>query len=298
MLPVCPLRTLCPVAASLLLGVLPAGTFAAPAPEALGNLTYTGIYETPVTLSNGHYEGEPYAPGGASRPRVQLIPDLLVRGSDDTHTTSYVLLSESAGGSGNNLYLAAVSATGKNTGTLRIGDRVDIIALRGEDGRAVLEHVIAGPGDAACCPTQRVTSVFGMQDGRLAELSRQEHGTLSPGDLAGASWRLISLDRDTPVPEGIMVTARFEDERVAGSAGCNRYFAGMTAPSPYELAIGPAGATQMACPGPQMEIERRFLRALEQATQYSFQLGRLAIGYRDGEITDTLLFERQPQETP
>ena len=80
----------------------------------------------------------------------------------------------SAGGTGNNLYLAAVSATGKNTGTLRIGDRVDIIALRGEDGRAVLEHVIAGPGDAACCPTQRVTSVFGMQDGRLAERSRPQ----------------------------------------------------------------------------------------------------------------------------
>jgi heat shock protein HslJ len=298
MLPVRPLRALCPVAACLLLGVLPAGTFAAPTPEALGELTYTGIYETPVTLSNGRYEGEPYASGGASRPRVQLIPDLLVRGSDETNRTSYVLLSESAGGSGSNLYLAAVSASGENTGTLRIGDRVDIIALRGEDGRAMLELVIAGPGDAACCPTLRVTRVFGMQDGRLAELSRQEHGTLSPGDLAGPPWQLISLDRDTPVPEGITVTARFEDERVAGSAGCNRYFAGVTAPSPFELAIGPAGTTQMACPEPQMEIERSYLRALEQATQYTFQLGRLAIGYRDGEITDTLLFERQPSEIP
>jgi heat shock protein HslJ len=292
MLPVRPLCALCPVAASLLLGVLPSGMFAAPSPETLGNLTYTGIYETPVTLSDGRYEGEPYAPGGASRPRVQLIPDLLVRGSDGTNGTSYVLLSESAGGSGSNLYLAAVSAAGKNTGTLRIGDRVDIIALRGEDGRAVLEHVIAGPGDAACCPTLRVTRVFGMQDGQLAELSRQEHGTLSTGDLAGATWRLISLDRGTPVPEGITVTARFEDERVAGSAGCNRYFAGVTAPSPYELAIGPAGATQMACPEPQMEVERRFLSALEQATQYNFQLGSLAIGYRVGERQAVLLFER------
>lgn len=297
MLPVRPLRALCPVAASLLLGVLPAGTSAAPSsPEALGNLTYTGIYETPVTLSNGRYEGEPYAPGGASRPRVQLLPDLLVRGNDETHATSYVLLSESAGGSGNNLYLAAISAAGENTGTLLIGDRVDIIALRGEDGQAVLEHVIAGPGDAACCPTLRVTSVFGMQDGRLAELSRQEHGSLSPVDLAGLPWRLISLDRDTQVPEDITVTARFEDERVAGSAGCNRYFAGVSAPSPYALAIGPAGATRMACPAPQMEIERRFLSALEQATQYTFQLGRLAIGYRDGETQAVLLFERAEQE--
>jgi heat shock protein HslJ len=281
---------------ALLLGALPAIGLASPSLEALGNMSYAGIHEAPVRLENGLYEGEPYVPGGASRPRVELLADLQV--TSDTGT-SFVLLAESAGGSGSNLYLAAVSPAGDNTGTVLIGDRVDVIALRGDDGKAILEYVMAGPGEPACCPTLRVSGIYGMQQDRLVELSRQTHGSISLATLAGTQWRLLQLDRNAPVPDDITVTATFEDSRISGSAGCNRYFAGVSAATPYELSIGPAGATRMACPSPQSEVERRFLKALESATQFSFRLGRLAIDYRDGDTMASLLFERlQPdQET-
>jgi heat shock protein HslJ len=281
---------------ALFLGALPAIGLASPSLEALGNMSYTGIHEAPVRLENGLYEGEPYVPGGASRPRVELLTDLQV--TSDTGT-SFVLLAESAGGSGSNLYLAAVSPAGDNTGTVLIGDRVDVIALRGDDGKAILEYVMAGPGEPACCPTLRVSGIYGMQQDRLVELSRETHGSISLATLAGTQWRLLQLDRNAPVPDDITVTAAFEDRRISGSAGCNRYFAGVSAATPYELSIGPAGATRMACPSPQSEVERRFLKALESATQFSFRLGRLAIDYRDGDTMASLLFERlQPdQET-
>ena len=282
---------------AVLLAMMPATVLAAPSLEALGNIAYAGIHDAPVKLTDGYYEGEPYAPDGASRPRVQLLPELHITG--DGTGTSFVLLAESAGGSGSNLYLAAVSPAGDNTGTVLIGDRVDVISLRGDDGKAILEYVMAGPGEPACCPTLRVSGIYGMQQDRLVELSRETHGSISLATLAGTQWRLLQLDRNAPVPDDITVTAAFEDRRISGSAGCNRYFAGVSAATPYELSIGPAGATRMACPSPQSEVESRFLKALESATQFSFRLGRLAIDYRDGDTMASLLFERlQPdQET-
>lgn len=274
---------------ALLLGALPATGLASPSLEALGNMSYAGIHDTPVRLENGLYEGEPYVPGGASRPRAELLADL--HATSDTGTT-FVLLSASAGGTGSNLYLAAVSPAGDHTGTVLIGDRVDVIALRSSDARVILEYVTAGPGEPACCPTLRVSGIYGMQDGDLVELSREAHGSLSLATLAGTPWRLLQFDHDTAVPENVTVTAVFDDKRISGSAGCNRYFADVSAATPYALSIGPAGATRMACPAPQMAVETRFLRALEHATQFRFQLGKLAIGYRDGDTQAALLFER------
>lgn len=280
---------------ALLLGALPAIGLASPSLEALGNIAYAGIHDAPVRLENGLYEGEPYVPGGASRPRVELLADL--HASSDTGTT-FVLLSASAGGTGSNLYLAAVSPAGDNTGTVLIGDRVDVIALRRSDAGVMLEYVMAGPGEPACCPTLRVSGIYGMQDGDLVELSREAHGSLSLATLAGTPWRLLQFDRNTAVPDNVTVTAVFEDKRISGSAGCNRYFADVSAATPYELSIGPAGATRMACPAPQMAVETRFLRALAHATQFRFQLGKLAIGYRDGDTQAALLFERGSPEKP
>lgn len=280
---------------ALLLGALPATGLASPSLEALGNMSYAGIHDTPVRLENGLYEGEPYVPGGASRPRAELLADL--HATSDTGTT-FVLLSASAGGTGSNLYLAAVSPAGDHTGTVLIGDRVDVIALRRSDAGVMLEYVMAGPGEPACCPTLRVSGIYGMQDGDLVELSREAHGSLSLATLAGTPWRLLQFDRNTAVPDEVTVTAVFEDKRISGSAGCNRYFADVSAATPYELSIGPAGATRMACPAPQMAVEARFLRALEHATQFRFQLGKLAIGYRDGDTQAALLFERGSPEKP
>lgn len=59
-----------------------------PTMTGLENATYTGIEDGPVTLSNGHWEGSPYTEGGASRPRVGLLQDILITGDLDADGTS------------------------------------------------------------------------------------------------------------------------------------------------------------------------------------------------------------------
>ena len=282
------------VAASI---VISGPILAPPTLEDLGNIPYSGIYDAPVQLVNGVYEGEPFVPGGLARPRVELLGDLYVTEDIDGDGTedAFVLLNESSGGTGSFLYIAAVThadGTARNVGSVRIGDRVDVMALRAVDREAILDYVAAGPDDPACCPTLMVSGRYGMNDGHLTELSRQEHGTLSVERLAGAPWRLLRFGWDEPVPEGIGITAEFEGDRISGSAGCNSYFATVKGPTPYELGIGSVGSTRKACPAPEMEAEARFLKALENATQFSFVLGKLVIDYQLGETRSSLVFER------
>ena len=53
---------------------------AAPTPEQLGNIAYQGIFQHTITLTNGHWVGEPFVTGGSSRPAVGLIDDFILTG--------------------------------------------------------------------------------------------------------------------------------------------------------------------------------------------------------------------------
>ncbi len=55
-----------------------------------------------------------------------------------------------------------------------LGDRVQLRSISVKDGLIVVYMVEAGPDDAACCPTQEVVKVFGLQDDQLVELSSQQ----------------------------------------------------------------------------------------------------------------------------
>lgn len=265
--------------------------------ETLGNIAYAGIYDEPVLLTDGVYEGEPFVPGGAARPRVELLKDLYTSADidGDGNEDAWVLLNESSGGSGQYLFLAAVAdSRGKprNLGTIVIGDRVDVVKLEADDSHVSLEYVSAGPGEAACCPTQITEAVYGMKDGQLAELSREKRGTLSLDKIAGATWHLTHFAWDEPITEGVTITARFEDGRISGNAGCNNYFATIEAPTPYDLSIGPVGSTRMACPPPQLEAEDRYLKAIKSAKQFTYLLGRLAVLYEINDEHKALMFKR------
>ncbi len=293
------LRTSNVIAAAVI--AIPATGIAAPSLGELGNITFSGIYQEPIRLVNGVYEGEPFVPGGAARPRVELLTDLYVTGDidGDGHEDAWVLLNESSGGTAQFLYLAAVTTTGselRNLGTVGIGDRIDVMALQAFDGRARLDYVAAGPDEPACCPTLMISAAYGLKNGQVIELSREERGTLSLDGLMGMPWRLTRFAWEEPVPEGLSITAAFEDDRISGSAGCNDYFAAVEAPTPYRLTIGPAGATRMACPPPQMEAEDRYLKALQGATQFSFVVGKLAISYEVNGDHGSLIFEGGDKE--
>lgn len=265
------------------------------------NATFRGIYDHPVTLEDGIYEGRPFVENGAARPRVELIRDFEMGADldDDGSEETVVLLSESPGGSGTFLYLAILERQGnavENTGTAAIGDRVQIRGWRAEGGTIVLAVVQAGPEDAACCPSQLMTRRWELDSDGLKEGPSELRGTLSLETVEAVEWRLVAFDLDEEAPEEPPVTLVFYGDKVGGNSGCNRYMGSAVAgPTPGELEFGPLAGTMMACPGPVMDLERRFLGLLEDVKRFSFHLGRLALTSVDGEgNVRTLLFEGQP----
>jgi heat shock protein HslJ len=267
-------------------------------PTALRDIEYRGIYDNAVTLKDGVYEGEPFVPGGASRQRVELLdmPSVLHDMDGDGIDDVAVLLAESSGGSGVFTWLAVVSCRdGRaiNIGTIRLGDRVMIRSMAGQEGTIVVEFVAAGPAEPLCCPTRKVRSRFRMADGKLLLASSEVQGTLSLADLKGVTWRLSRLGRNERVPEGVKVTAVFGDGRVAGTGGCNRYSAGVVETGPMEFSIGPAASTRMACPDPAGGFEDGYFSALQSANRFGFLLGNLVLHYEKGDARETMIFERE-----
>jgi hypothetical protein len=83
---------------------------AAPSHEELASATYLGFDESPLTLVDGHWEGEPAFEGAASVPRVDLAPTFRVTGDldGDGSEEAVALLRYNFGGSGVFSYLAVV----------------------------------------------------------------------------------------------------------------------------------------------------------------------------------------------
>jgi hypothetical protein len=120
--------------------------------EQLKNSTYSGIYEEPVTLTDGLYEGEPFVEGGVARPVVQYVDnsevygDLNGSGLDDTT----VLLVENSGGSGVFSYVGAQLNQDEQAidgGTALLGDRTQVISMVIENGQVVVDIVTPGPDE-------------------------------------------------------------------------------------------------------------------------------------------------------
>lgn len=85
--------------------------------------------------------------------------------------------------------------------------------------------------------------------------------------LEGDGWTVRSLAGE-PVPDAVSVTINFlDDERVAGSSGCNRFMGGY-ALTGEGLSFGQIAGTMMACPESQMETEQRFLALLQAVNRF------------------------------
>lgn len=262
----------------------------APTMEQLNNLTYKGITEQPIRLKDGVCEGAPAAPGAPLQPRVLLLDGSRVTGDldGDGIDDAAVLLAASSGGGGESLYLAVVRGAKneeeiRNLATQLIGNRVRVRAFRIDQGKLVLDLVKAGAGDAACCPSLKVRTGFRLENEALVESGREEQGRLSIADLPGTTWSLIQLGSKQSLPSGVAVTIEFEGDQVSGSAGCNRYFAGIKGNGPYDISIGSPGATRRACPEPVMAVETLYLNALQKVSQFEFRAGRLVLTYNPGE---------------
>ena len=267
----------------------------APTHDDAAGATYLGIYEEPVQLQGGVYLGPPFEPGAASRPRVELVRDFLVTGdlNNDGGEEAIVLLSESSGGSGTQLYLAVLGLSDEgvvNLGTALVGDRIQVRAARVSDGSVELDVIQAGPDDAACCPSEKATRKWTLKKDELMETGSDVTGRLSLADLVGSEWILTHLTQSEKAPAEPEVTLVFEDTRVSGSGGCNRFFAQVQGGAPGELTIGPIGSTRRACPETDMDLEQRYFKLLGGAVKYGFLTGRLVLTVRDSSGLGTMIF--------
>jgi len=269
----------------------------APDIESIGNATFSGIYDRPLTMTDGRWEGEPFVPDGASRPTAGLVADFYLSGdiNGDGQDEAVVLLWENSGGTGSYSYVAVVGWQDGNiedTGTARIGDRVQILEAYLDSQHVVLKVIQQGPTDAACCPSQKATRTWLMTSDGLQEGGTVIDGKLSSDDLEGKSWRLIELGRGKPALQSAPVTLLFDGIRLSGQGSCNRYFAGVEAGDyPGSIAITQAGATQMACSAEQMDFEQAYFQALAGVTRYSFSMGRLALTWVYDDEWNTMLFD-------
>ena len=140
--------------------------------EALGELSYHGILEQPVTLTRGRFEGEPLIEGGASRPRVDLLSQPVVYGDldNDGQPDAAVVLVSDSGGSGAFVYLALVQSRSDapaNVATSFLGDRVQVKSLSIEGDRLVATLLSHAPDDPACCPSQEEVRLFRLSGEQL-----------------------------------------------------------------------------------------------------------------------------------
>jgi heat shock protein HslJ len=113
----------------------------------------------------------------------------------------------------------------------------------------------------------------------------------STTSLIGPTWRLATIDGREAVP-GVRVTATFaEDDRVSGTAGCNRYF-GRAAAAGSRLDVGRLATTMMYCGAEGvMPQEQAYLAALEKAKSYRIAGSELRVG--PSAAAPTLVFFRE-----
>ncbi len=77
------------------------------------------------------------------------------------------------------------------------------------------------------------------------------------------TWRLEKIDGQAITSSAPTLGIFFTEGRIAGSAGCNRYFGSLDEATDNSIKFNQVGATQMACP--DMSLESQYLNLLNQS---------------------------------
>lgn len=211
-----------------------------------------------------------------------------------------LLLWNDPGGSGTFVYLNVIRLDEEDNPRALfalVGDRVQIMDARIENGTLLLEVIQPGEGESSCCGSQKVLRHWKLEGDRLVELPMEIEGRVSVEDLEGRRWRLKSLD-DDPVGTGAQVTLEVKDGQVLGNAGCNRYFAEVNdvREQGRAIRIGPVGSTRKACAAPIMDLERRYLEALRHVTSFSIEGRQLVLSWNREGRYGSLHYREMPAE--
>lgn len=260
------------------------------------SLTYRSVWRESgeVTLTGGLFR-EPAAPGSTAEFSVRLS-DWQVFGAAGGEEVGAVILVTQTGGTGSFYDLALLTRDGNgwvNRDVQPLGDRVAIHALTLEDGEIVVAMTSHGPHDPMCCPTQRVTRRFAVQDGHL--IGREEPvATVSAAPaLVGPTWQWVRSfynddSRTVPLrPEEYTVTFA-GDGTVSVKADCNMK-GGTYLLNDKALAIIITHSTMAMCP--EESLEDRFVRDLTGAAIWFIKDGDLYLDIKHD--TGTMRFRQR-----
>lgn len=261
------------------------------------NATIDGLFNDPVTLKDGRWEGEPYVAEGASRPTAGIAGDLMLTGdlTGDGNDEAVAFLWGATGGSGTRNYIGVFQSDGVaaiNIATALVGDRVQVRGGRIIDGQVELDVVQHGPDDAQCCPATNATRAWVLKGGALEEQPEQVRGRIAITDLQGTEWQLIQAD-DAQVQGVNAVTFEVRDGQVGGQAPCNRYTGSVAdGEAPGMIDVGQLASTRMACADEMtMRQEQEFLTTLGAVDRFGYLTGKLMLSADiDGELR-RLIFE-------
>lgn len=108
-------------------------------------------------------------------------------------------------------------------------------------------------------------------------------GATAPAHNASSEARAMAISgewvqaSDQPAKASIS----FADGRASGSTGCNRWTASVDQTSGFRFGL--AAVTEMACPGPAMDVEQRFLEVLSDTRSAEESGGMLTLKGAGGE---------------
>lgn len=248
----------------------------------LADSTVSGIFDRPVTLKHGQYEGLPFVPDGHARPALRLWPELMRSADLDGRggEEKIGLLSETSGGSGERVYLlAARSIDGGYHAwpAVLIGDRVKVRSLRIRNAEIVLEIVEAGPDEAFCCGTQLSRLVYRLSDRGLVLKDREIQGRLSIGILQDTHW--VLLDRPGERLNALhpaCVEMWVQDDQITWDVGGQRYTGILDEKEPGNIAISNV-APAIPDPDADRSQQERLIARLSKVVHYTFRAGRLLL---------------------
>lgn len=118
-------------------------------------------------------------------------------------------------------------------------------------------------------------------------LESNRMNSVKPDPLAGTHWQLEKI-AGVASPFKRQPTLLFENNRVSGYTGCNRFFGNYKASHDGVLALGQLGMTKMACNGVNNTLEQHYTQAIQQVRIHAITHNRLDLLDADHNIVLTL----------
>ncbi len=192
-----------------------------------------------------------------------------------------------------------------------LGDRIGLRGLEVEDGIIRADLLVRPPGEPVSVrPTLPIVAHFALTGRGLVPVAmtrvdsvqatgggeERGAGPASPA-LSTHEWELVRFEVGAWAPDLSAVqqapALRFVSEpdsaspgpgQLTGHGGCNRIFATFRAGAEGRLEISGLAATRRRCPGPAMDLERRFLSALGGAQSYRIEGRELVVSFSGGTM--------------